>query len=168
MTAQVLTYHMPAGVPGNVTRSQTSRIEPNNFDKNYPCLAYGIPVKIVSGLIRTLPSGAVAGDIYGMLVRPFPINSSFGAPAALGAGTPNVGGPCDILAAGYMTVTLARGTAVRGAAVGVRTTAGSHTLLDIEDTANVGAGDSDCVLLGATFMGPADANGLVEIYFKTR
>lgn len=168
MTAQIIQYYLPAGIAGNVTRAHMSLIEANNLDPNYPVPGYGMAVKLVGGLIRPLATGDLATVIYGMIVRPYPINSTVGAPAALGAGVPPTSGMCDILREGYMTVNLARGTGSRGAAVGVRTTAGSHTLGDIEDLTNVAQGDSDCVLLGANFMGPADTNNLVEIYFKAR
>ncbi len=159
-------YRMPAGIPGEITRTGRSVVEPNLIDANYPPTTFGSFVKIVGGLIRTIAASDAASVVYGLLVRPFPTSSTV-AGQALAAGVPSLTDPCSVLRSGYINVKLARGTAVRGGGVGLRVTAGTHVVGEIEDLTNVGAGDTDCVqVVGATFMGSADANGNVEIGFN--
>ena len=157
-------YHMQAGIPGDITRAEFSKVEANMIDPAYPPLLFGIPIKLVSGLVRPVAGGETTADIYGLLVRPYPYNGVAGAGAALGAGIPPASGPCDVMRSGHMAVKLARGTAVKGASVYVRITAGVGAVGDIEDTADSGK----CIAFG-TFMGPVDAlrsDSIVEIAFK--
>jgi hypothetical protein len=161
-------FRMPAGIPGEITRSGLSVVEPNVIDANTPPTAFGVFVKLATGKIQpcAVAGDVAAGVVYGLIVRPYPTQQNSTSPA-FGGGTPSLTDSCSILRAGYMNVKLARGTAVKGGGVAMRTTAGSHAVGDIEDLTNVGAGDTDCTLVaGATFMGSADANGNVEIAFN--
>jgi hypothetical protein len=162
------TYRMPSGIAGEVTRSNSAVIEANLVDTGTPPLAFGIFTKLVAGKIQPCAAAGdvAAGVVYGVIVRPYPTQQSSTAPA-FGGGVPSLTDPCSILRSGYVNVKLARGTAVKGAGVALRTTAGTHVVGEIEDLTNVSAGDSDCTLVaGAVFMGSADASGNVEIAFN--
>ncbi len=161
MTA--FTYRMPAGIPGDITRKDSAIVEPNIIDEDTPPTVYGNPVKIVDGLVQPIESGDIAADVYGLLVRPFPTNSS---QDPLGTSTPPESGPCDVLKLGYMSVKLNNTTAAaKGAAVYVRVADGTvdHPIGGIEAAADGG----DCVALAkAYFTGAADESGNVEVAFN--
>jgi hypothetical protein len=130
-------YRMPAGIAGEVSRSDQLNIEPQTITavgvSGSPG-AYGIPV-ILDGstkLIRALLADNLAADIYGWLVRPYPTNSS---ESGLGVAVPmnKAGSACDVLRRGYMSVLLARGTAAKGNPVYVRRVADTGKLVgDLE------------------------------------
>ncbi len=159
------TTRMPAGFPGRISREDSLTVETHVIDSNSPPTVYGQPAKLVSGKLQA--AGADA-DVYGLLVAPYPTQS---ATTGLGAATPPTSGLADVLRRGYMTVAVARGTAVAGPAgtVSYRTTTNGGALAgqyEGDDT-NVGKGDSDCIeLTKATWMGPADANGIAELAFN--
>ncbi len=153
-------YRAPAGVPGTVTRLNDSNIEAQIIDSTTPPTIYGNPVKIVSGKLQPVASGDAATVVYGFLVRSYPTNSSADP---LGTSTPPTSGVISVMRRGYMTVKLAQGTGALDGAVYVRVTADTGKPVgQIEDAADSGK----CVaIVGAAFMGPADANGNVEISY---
>ncbi len=170
-SAMAFPYRMGAGFPGDVNRIHPVSIEPNFTDPDDPPEQYGIPV-----LVDTVTSGMrqfVAGDtavtgIYGMTVRPFPIQaqtaSNYGA-IGFGTGTPPEG-QIDIMRTGYIMVNLAAptGAAKKGTQVFVwcAVDSGDHLQGGIEDVATGGS----TAALDATkymFNGVPDANGNVEI-----
>jgi hypothetical protein len=155
------TYRMPAGVPGAVNRAQHATVEAQVFDGNNPVTAYGRFVKIVSEKVRPIASGDAASVVYGLLVRPFPANSS---QEGIGVATPPTTGVAEVLRRGYMTVKLNQGTAAKNGQVYVRVTAAGGKLVgDIETAADSG----NCVAVsGCVFTGPADAGGAVEVAFN--
>jgi len=154
------TTRMPSGFPGRITRSDSLTVEPNIIDASTPPTAFGSFVKLVSGKLQPIASGDAASVVYGVLVSAFPTQSNT---TALGASTPPASGVIDVLRRGYVSVALARGTAVKGAAVFVRVTADTGKAVgDIETAAD----SAKCVAVpGAFFAGAADANGNVEISF---
>lgn len=173
MSSNAILYHMPSGFAGDVTRMQFSKIEAQMVDGSsagaYAPTAYGVPVIMVAGLIRKVPSG-YSGAIYGWLVRPYPYHGDVDANSGLGGGVPPTSGPCDILRSGYMAVKLTRGTAVRGAICYVRVTVDSaYAVGDIEDGSFSGGSGTDCIAAGV-FMGPVDslnsAAGITEVSFN--
>lgn len=162
-------YRMPAGIPGEPNRAQQFTIEPGSvtpFGTAGAPAAYGVPMVIdaTSGNIgnyRTLKSGDTKVD--GLLVRPYPTQSS---QDPLGTSTPPASGQIDIMKRGYMTVLLSgSGAAAKGAPVYVWTAAasGTHIVGGFEAT---DPSTSGFAVTGAYFMGPADANGNVEIAFN--
>lgn len=152
---------IPAGFPGMVSRDDSLTIEPNLIDATTPPTTYGGVVKLVSGKLQPIASSDAATVIYGFLAKAFPTQSTTNA---LGAAVPPTSGLIDVLRRGYMTVTLARGTAVKGAAAYVRITADTGKLVgDIETAAD----SSKCVAIpNAVFTGAADAGGIVEISYN--
>lgn len=164
---------MPAGIPGDVNRAGAPVIiEPNMIDVDNPPLLYGVPL-VLDGAEGVGPVGAatVAGDLYGLLVRPYPINqqttSNFFGSSALGTpGVPPASGACDVLKSGYMTVKLQGAIpAVAGGKVYIRTqnpgvgdvVGGFEAAADGGNTIEAGAQNS------TYFRGPADALGNTEI-----
>lgn len=167
-------YRIPAGIPGDVNRAWGARIEAANVTPVGTTGApttYGVPVLIdaTTGNVRTVTAGDTA--IYGFLVRPFP---SQGLPTVangtysdnFGAGAPPPKGAVDVMVAGYMTVLLSGSTAAtKNAPVNVWTAAasGTHVTGGLEAAATSG---STIAIPGCIFMGPADANGQVEIRYN--
>lgn len=156
-------FRMPAGIPGAVNRANQSTIEAQVYDAAFPVLLYGVPVKLVSGLVRPVASGDAATVVYGFLARPYPTNSG---QAGLGNQAPDVTAIADVMRRGYMTVKLNNVTAAaKNGGVYVRVAnAGAGTPIGgIE----AGAAGGDCVLIpGAVFVGPADADGNTEIAYN--
>jgi len=163
-------YHMPVGIPGDITRMEFSKVEPQMVDGSssgtYAPGAYGIPVKLTNGLVRKLATGDSA--LYGFLVRPYPYNGSVGAAAGLGGGVPPTTGPCDVLRSGYIAVKLAFGSPTRGSTAYVVTTANSSTgisgygsaavgdIVDSTTAATLNAASSGSAIACGIFMGPPD------------
>jgi len=159
---------MPAGIAGDVNRAQHHTVETQIITPSgttgHPT-AFGIPVLIDSSThqIRMVAATDTAG-VYGLLVRPYPAISSTDG---LGTGTPAASGPCDVMRRGYMAVKVYGTTAAaKGGIVYVwaNTATGVHIQGGLE-AADPGTAGSGFVLSGATWMGPADANGLSEISF---
>jgi hypothetical protein len=157
-------YRMPAGIPGDVSRKEMAKIEPQLFDADYPCLFFGIPVKMSSGKIRPMATEDT-GQPYGFLVRPYP--SMMSSSEAVGTATPDVTKVADILVSGYMTVKNYDGTPAAGGAVYYRSQAGSPAGNQGHVTAeNDGSPTTSIAITGCHFMGAEDSNGNVEISFN--
>lgn len=164
MSGNAFVLRMPAGIPGDVHRLEGAKIEPNIMDPDTPVTKYGVPVKMVSEKIQPMEVDDVTTDIYGLLVRSFPTQNAVAA-EALGMATPSTVNLCDVLRSGYMTVFCNNGdSCVKDGQVYFRNKAGSPARyigeIDAED------GDETIALVGATFMGTADADGNVEICFN--
>lgn len=147
---------IPAGIAGSVTRANSGQtIAPALIDATNPPTAYGQFVKLTGQSIRALASGDLGSVIAGLIVRPYPFQSttnSFG-PAAPPANT--VG---DLLRRGYVSALLrsGTGTAARGGQVYVRTTAnGGGIVGDIEAQA-------DAVATSAAKSGGNTGNGTMS------
>ena len=179
MTAFLL--RMPAGIPGECTRGwgnsiiETQIITPSGTT-GAPT-AYGVPLVVDStagnvGNMRVV--GTQSGDTalqgivpYGLLIRPFPTQSSTWPTDALGTSVPPASGPCDVMKSGYATVLLSgTSAAVKGGPVYIWTAAasGTHIVGGFEATNPSGNG---IAWPGAYFMGPADASSNVEIAVNT-
>lgn len=161
---------MPSGIPGAVNRAFACIIEPISltpFGVTGRPTGYGVPIVIDNttgnvGNGRVLAVGDALGDVYGLLVRPFPTTGA-NANDPLGTGTiapqQNSG---DVLRFGYMTVLLSGSSAaVKGKPVYVwkASASGTHIVGGFESTDPTTSG----LLLPGVFMGPADAAGNVEI-----
>lgn len=170
------TYRMPSGIPGDINRSGAAFVsEPNIIDPSAPPTQYGLPVALdPTNGIRPIISPDAAMDVYGMMVRPFPLNqpttaSFFGSNPLGTAAVPPASGMCDVLKTGYMTVKLyGAAAATPGGAVYVRIqnagagefVGGIEAAADGGNTIQIGAKNS------TYFRGAADANGNVEIAFN--
>ena len=153
---------MPAGIVGSITRANSGfTVEPALIDPTNPPTAYGQFVKLNGNNIRALASGDAATVVAGVVVRPYPFQSTTNG---FGAAAPPASTYGDLLKRGYFSAALAAGTAARGAQVFVRITAGSGRAVGAIETA---ADAGNCVaVVGAFFTGPADANGITEIAYN--
>jgi hypothetical protein len=150
---------MPAGIPGEISRRDNVVCEPNLIGA--ASIPFGAAVKVTAGRIAAIASGNAASVIYGFLVRPYPTG---GGGVEFGGGEAPANTMQDVMRSGYMTVKLALGTAVKGAAVYLRVTADSGKAVgDIETAAD---SSKTVVIPGCIFMGPGDAGGNVEISFN--
>jgi len=166
-------YRMGAGFPGDVNRTHPASIEACLVDVNAPPTLYGqaVVVDATTQGVRPLVAGDSALlDIYGITVRPFPIQqqaaTNYGA-SNIGAGTPPTSQPMDVLRSGYIMATLSGSTAaVKGGAVYVWIAAstGSHIQGNFEAAAT--GGSTIQLGLKTTFNGPADATGVCEIAYN--
>lgn len=155
---------MPQGIPGDITRQSQSTIEPGVLNSALPFTRFGIPGKVVSGKFVPLAGAEVAGDIYGLLVRPYPITGNSGSDP-LGTATPPIRGACDVLRRGYISVKNNAGVPALNGVVYVRIADGTvnQPIGGIEAAAD---GVETIILTGARFMSAADADGNVEIAYN--
>jgi hypothetical protein len=158
MTA--ITLRAPAGFPGAISRTEDLTITQEIINTTTPPTAFGGVVKLVSGQLQPIASGDANTVIYGLLVRPYPIQGN----STTGSNSPPTSGIADVLRRGYMTVTLKLGTAAKGGQAYVVTTAGGTVSVGDIVTASSPAGGGTAVAIpGVFFQGPADAGGIVEL-----
>lgn len=162
-------YRMGAGFPGEVNRTHPASIEPVLTDTTNPPTAYGHPVLIDAtsgGIRKVLASDSGVTEIYGILVRPYPVQqasaSNFGA-ATIGAATPPTTGVQDALKDGYITVKVPAGASAKKDGqvyVWIAADSGSHVSGGFEAAAS---GGNTIALKNAKFNGTPDAQGNVEV-----
>jgi len=159
-------YRMPAGIPGDVTRHEAAKIEPQQMDTAYPVTQFGLPVKLVSGKVRPMAAGDTEQP-YGFLVRPFPSQSG-NANSPLGtAVAPDSSQLCDVLVSGYMTVKSYLGTPAKNGAVYYLTQdLTSLLLIGRVEGADDAFPTNNIAITNCRYMGAADADGNVEIAFN--
>lgn len=121
-SAQAYLYQALNGVPGDITRSDESNVEPAMLIAASTVFAqsFGIPMKYVAGGIQQFNGGAeVAADFAGVLVREVP-SIAGDTNQGLTDNTPyplQVQGLC---VRGYVSVVCAAGTPARGGVVYVQ------------------------------------------------
>ena len=158
------TTRMPSGFPGRVTRSDSLTIEPGIIDQATPPTVFGAFVKNVAGKLQPIAASDAATVVYGVLVSAYPTQSTSNP---LGVATPPASGVIDVLRRGYVSVPLQGGTAVKGAAVYVVTTAGTgFPVATIATAASPGGGSAAVAVANTFFTGPADSGSVVEIEFN--
>lgn len=159
------TYAMPSGIPGNVTRvTSYPNVESQILDQTTPPTSFGVPVKMVSGKIQPIGSGDVAGNIYGILVRPYPTSGN--GTDGLGVAVPNKAFPADVLVTGYINVLVNGATApTKDSTVYVRVAAATtgKPLGGIEAAAD---GGNTIIMGNSYFTGGRDASNNAEICFN--
>ena len=160
-----ITYRMAQGIPGDISRPAIATVEAQAFGGTAFGI-YGQAAQLASGLL--IPISATGQLVWGFLVRPFPI-TGVNASDPLGTSVPPTSGVANVMRRGYMTVYCQLGTPAAGATVYIRAAAaaGQQILGGIEagTTANNYAMSATSTGV-AQFMGPADANGMVEIGFN--
>lgn len=156
-------YNMPAGIAGDVTRKEHSKIESHVMDTSYPVTKYGVPVKMVSGKIRPM-AAADTGQPYGFSVRPYPTLAD--ASEALGTATPSTTQPIDVLVSGYIIVDNKEGTPSKGGSVYYRSQSDDTTEIGQVEAEADTSPETNVAITGAVFMGSADSDGNVEIKFN--
>ncbi|MDI2595015.1 hypothetical protein POF45_26855 [Pseudomonas sp. 681] len=157
-------YRMPAGIPGDVTRASQATIEPVFLNPSVPFAGYGLFGKISGGQFVPFGAGDVDGGQYGLFARPYPTSGGSGSDP-LGTSTPPTKGVADVLRRGYMTVKLNAGTASKDSTVYVRVAAAAtgKPIGGIEAAAD---STNTVAISTASFMGAADATGVVEIAYN--
>lgn len=114
--SKAILFRMASGIPGDVTRMQSSIVESLALDLSNAFPAYGLPGKIVSGKFTPIVANDVASSIFGFLVRPFPTSGTDAAGLLPNANT----GFGNILRSGYMAVKNNAGTPALNGQVYVR------------------------------------------------
>lgn len=118
---QAYLFQAPTGVPGDITRTDESNVEPIMLvaASSVFAQAFGIPLKYVSGGAQQFNGGAeTAADFAGVLVREVPSIAGSSASDASFAGTvPNADYPQGLCVRGYVSVLCAAGTPARGGIV---------------------------------------------------
>ena len=155
---------MPFGIPGDVSRPSQATIEAQPYGTT-AFGAYGVPVKLVAGLIVPMGAADTTDNVYGMLVRPFPTTGA-NPSDPLQVGVPLLAGTANILRRGYMTVFSGGGTPAPYTPVYFRTVVGSSGRFVGEIEALMSDPANQQVILGAYFMSAADASGNVELSFN--
>jgi hypothetical protein len=165
-------FRMGAGVAGDVNRGHPASIQPCLIDPNAPPTAYGqaVVVDAASEGVRPIAAGDGAlVDIWGVTVRPYPIQQSttannYGEVPYGGAGVPALQ-PIDVLRGGYVMVQVNTLVASpnKGGAVYIwyAATGGGH----IQGGFEGGATGGSTIALSAAyaFNSPPDANGIAEL-----
>lgn len=117
-------YQAPAGVPGDVSRTDESNIEPAMLITPFPA-NYGVAMKYTTGGITPFVAADTAAVVAGCLARAVPGISQSSINEAVNTFQPNRAEPQGLMVRGYMTVTVNAGTPVRGQPVGIVQTASS-------------------------------------------
>jgi len=144
-------YQAPTGVPGDITRTDETNVEPAMLvaASGVFAQAFGIPVKYVAGGIQQFNGGAeVAADFAGVLVREVPAMAGTSASDASFDGTvPNPKTPKGLAVRGYVSVKCAAGTPARGGLVYIQIVAnGGVAVGSFRATAD----SSNTIVLSAT------------------
>jgi hypothetical protein len=165
-----ISFRMPFGVVGDVTRPSQSTIEAQALLSTSPFGGFGLPGKASSG--KFVPVAANNDVVYGFLVRAFPITGA-NASDPLGTSVPPASGVASILRRGYLNVLVQLGgvSCALGSNVYVRyqNPTGSQIVGGVEGattgntyqlTASTSYGS------GAYFAGPVDGNNIAELAFN--
>lgn len=155
---------MDAGVAGDITRPQDAVVESALMDSANALGAFGLPVKMVSGKIRTIAANDAASVFYGILARVAP--SSAGDTAqTMESGTPNPSAVQGVIVRGYCNVKCVVGTPARNGAVYMRVVAaGANVVGQLEATAD---GVNNVALTGVVWAADGkDASNNAEIRIK--
>lgn len=167
----VFTFRMGAGFPGDVNRTHPVSILPCLIDSNAPPTAYGQAVVVdpTTQGVRPLVAGdSGLTDVYGVTVRPYPLQQNSVNPA-FGSGTPPTTGIIDVCNSGFITVVLGDGTltgALKGGTVYIwyATSTGHHVQGGFE-ASNTGGSTLALTFQAALFNGVQDGSGFVELQF---
>lgn len=159
-------YQAPAGVPGDITRTDESNVEPAMLITPFPA-NYGVAMKYVAGGITPFVAADTAAVVGGILARAVPGISQSSSNEAVATFQPNQSEPQGLCVRGYISVFVNAGTPARGGAVYIVQTASSgHLAGQFETTANAG----NNVALTGTLVGNftwasdgVDASGNAEV-----
>jgi len=127
---------MPSGVVGSITRPLETAVESVFLNSAKPVLAFGAPIKLVSGKAEPFEAGDTEAKFYGILSRVAP--SVGGSTAQLfTSGVPSTDSVQGIAVRGYVNVACTVGTPVRGGIVYVRVVAATGKAIgDFEATSD--------------------------------
>lgn len=165
MTA--ITYRMPFGVQGDISRPHASIVEAQAFGATaFP--QYGLPAQVSAG--KVIPVSGTGQVVYGFLARPFPTTGP-NASDPLGTSVPPTSGPASIMRRGYIVVLvqLGGGSCNLGTGVFIRFQApsGQQIVGGVEGATSANNYQITAALGGiAVFTGPVDSNNLAEVAFN--
>ncbi len=163
------TYRMGAGFPGDVNRTHPASIEPCLTNTTNPPTAYGQPVLVdtaTNTIRKFLSTDTGVTKIYGVLVRPFPVQAgssagNYGA-QGFGAAVPPLGVQVvqDVIRYGYVLVNVV-GTPTKNGPVYVwiAASSGAH----VQGGFEAASSGSTVAITNAYFNGPPDASGVTEL-----
>lgn len=164
-----ITFRMPYGVPGDISRPSTATVEAQAYGAT-AFSAYGLPAKSSAG--KVIPVSAQNDVVYGFLVRSFPITGA-NASDPLGTSVPPTSGLAGILRRGYMNVLVQLGGATCALGTGVfvryQNPSGSQIIAGVEGATtgnNYQLTSTYTLGGGAYFTGPVDASGNAEVAFN--
>jgi hypothetical protein len=164
-------YRMGAGFPGDVNRTHPFSVLPGLINTTNPPRQYGElvlfgPTNDYRAIIAADQS-ATAINAAGVLVRSFPTQQTTGGmSSSFGNGVPPTSGVADFMREGYVMAKLRAGVTVKkGDPVFVWATATETVNIQGELQATATA-TKTVPIANATFMGPADATGVVEIEIR--
>lgn len=109
------TFNAPNGVPGDITRTDESNVEPAMMVTPFPTV-FGCGVIYGTGGVK-LPAGDAATAFAGVLVREAPGIANSSASDSLDNAAPLQTQLQGLLVRGYISVNCAAGTPVRGGTV---------------------------------------------------
>lgn len=116
-------YKAPSGIPGDITRTDETNVEPVKFAETYVPAVFGFPVIMVAGEPRKWASGSVAVDFQGVLAREVPAIPASSASDLVANAAPWFEQVLGMVVRGYMNVKCSVGTPARGGVVYVQSTA---------------------------------------------
>lgn len=155
---------MGSGIAGAITRPLETTVESVNLNASKPVLAFGAPVKLVSGKAEPFEVGSTAASFYGVITRVAP---SIGGNTAqtFTDSTPNTASIQGVAVRGYLNVVCTIGTPVRGGAVYVRVVAASGKAIgDFEATAD---GSNNVALTNVVWaVDGKDGDNITELKIK--
>lgn len=154
MANSFLGLSLPQGELGTISREFTGQIVETVAIDDDSAVNFGSFVKMDGGIAEAVATGDTAADIYGVLVRDWPVNLT----------TTNEPAPTNlqaVLRSGYILVKCsdATSTATQGDPVYLKLSDGTITQTKPANT------DTTTIAIGATFMGPAK-DGVAEIAFN--
>lgn len=139
-TPQAYLFQSPVGVPGDITRTDESNVEPAQLVAvaGVFAQAFGIPMAYAVGGMSQWQGSNVAADFAGVLVREVPgISGNIASDAALSPTVPYAPVPQGLCVRGYVNVVCTIGTPVRGGIVYIRVVAAAGKAIgDFEATAD--------------------------------
>lgn len=157
-----ITYRMPFGIPGAITRESVSTIEAQPYGST-AFASYGIPAVVSSGTVVPITTTGLVP--YGFLVRPFPFQENVWPTNASLSSTPPTTGAANILKRGYIAVLVNSGTSTPNLDTQVYvytgSSTGAHVLGGIEGT----SGGNIQKIPGAVFTCAVDANNIAEVFY---
>lgn len=160
--SQVFLTRALSGFAGDITRPDATDVEAGVLNATTPPLAFGVPVKVVSGQFHRIAASDAATVFYGILARSVPSIAGDTA-ETFAAGTPNVRQVANIVRRGYVNVVCFGATVPgRGGAVHMYTTAANGRA--VGDLVAAADGSNTVVLTGVTWaVDGRDANNIAEI-----
>lgn len=114
-------FQAPTGVPGDITRTDESNVEPARLIALASVFvqSFGVAMRYVTGGIQQWTTGLTKADFAGVLVREVP-SISGSVTSGFTDNIPNPDTVSGLLVRGYISVKCTAGTPVRGGVVYVR------------------------------------------------